>query len=220
MIRPAGLARKRGMSSTRLAGTSAFLVAAANLAYASSFLIVRPDDPDSGGAAASAFLLAGGLLALPALLGLYRLVEGSDLALLAVLLGVVSALGAAIHGGYDLANAINPPSTALETPNMVDPRGLLTFGFGGLSLLAFAPLLPKPLIRHAALLGVLLLALYVLRLVVLDADNAAIVGIAALVGFVLSPAWYARLGAHLSLPRAATGQTATTRPARWATTSS
>src|SRR5262245_3613148 len=103
------------MSSTRLAGASALLVAAANLGYAISFLLVRPANPDAGGAAASAFLLAGGLLALPALLGLYRLVEGTDLALLAVLLGVVSALGAAIHGGYDLANAINPPAAALDT---------------------------------------------------------------------------------------------------------
>jgi hypothetical protein len=203
MIRAAGVARKRGMSSARLAATSAFLVAAANLGYAVSFLIVRPDNPDSGGAAASAFLLAGGLLALPALLGLYRLVEGSDLALLAVLLGVASALGAAIHGGYDLANAINPPATALDTPNMVDPRGLLTFGVGGLSLLGFAALLPRRLSGHAAVLGVLLLVLYVMRLVVLDADNAAIVGIAALAGFVLSPLWYARLGLTLG-GRAAT----------------
>jgi hypothetical protein len=52
----------------RLAGACALLVAAASLGYAVSFLIVRPESPDSGGAAASAFLLAGGLLALPALL--------------------------------------------------------------------------------------------------------------------------------------------------------
>jgi hypothetical protein len=41
----------------------AALVAALNVAYATSFLIVRPDDPDTGGTAASALLLAGGLLA-------------------------------------------------------------------------------------------------------------------------------------------------------------
>jgi hypothetical protein len=47
---------------------------------------------------------------------------------------------------------------------------------------------------------VLLVALYVLRLVVLDPDNAAIVGIAALVGFVLSPLWYVRVAAALARP--------------------
>ena len=35
------------------------------------------------------------------------------------------------------------------------------------------------------------------RLTVLDADNAAVVGLAAVTGFVLSPLWYARLGLAL-----------------------
>jgi hypothetical protein len=195
------------MSETfaRVAGAGALLVAATNLGYSVSFLVVRPDNPDSGGAAASAFLLAGGLLALPALLGLYRLLRSAepDLALLATLLAVAGALGAAIHGGYELANAINPPEATLDLPSQIDPRGLLTFGAGGLALLAFAPLLarteamPKALAPLAASLGILLVILYVLRLVVLDAESAAIVAPAALAGFVLSPLWYARLGLGL-----------------------
>jgi LPXTG-motif cell wall-anchored protein len=181
---------------------AAMLVAVANLGYALSFLVVRPDNPDTGGTAASAFLLAGGLLALPALLALYRRVSDTnpDLALLATVLATASALGAAIHGGYDLANAINPPATATDLPNQVDPRGLLTFGAGGLSLLLFTPLLARSerkLAPIAATLGVLLLALYVLRLVVLDADNVAVVAIAAATGFVVSPVWYLWLGASL-----------------------
>src|SRR5262245_30767193 len=124
---------------------AAMLVAVANLGYALSFLVVRPDNPDTGGTAASAFLLAGGLLALPALLALYRRAcdANPDLALLATVLAIASALGAAIHGGYDLANAINPPATTTDLPNQVDPRGLLTFGLGGLSLLTFTAVLPR-----------------------------------------------------------------------------
>jgi hypothetical protein len=191
------------MNFRRLAATSALLVAATNLGYSLSFLVVRPDNPDAGGTAASAFLLLGGLLALPVLLALYGLVkEGApELALLGTVLGVVGAVGAAVHGGYDLANAINPPATVLDTPNAVDPRGLLTFGVGGLTLLVYAAALaPRRLSWLAAGLGVLLVALYVLRLVVLAADNAAIVGIAALVGFVLSPLWYVRVAAALAGP--------------------
>ena len=191
------------MNFRRPAGTSALLVAATNLGYTLSFLVVRPDNPDAGGSLASAFLLVGGLLALPVLPALYGLVkEGApELALLGTVLGVVAAVGAAVHGGYDLANAINPPAAVVNTPNAVDPRGLLTFGVGGLGLLAYAAALtPRRLAWLAAGLGVLLVALYVLRLVVLDADNAAIVGIAALVGFVLSPLWYLRVAAALAGP--------------------
>jgi hypothetical protein len=196
--------KELGVSRTfaRVAGTSALLVAATSLAYSISFLIVRPDNPDTGGTAASAFLLAGGLFALPALLALYRLVRPSepDLALLATVLAVAGALGAAIHGGYDLANAINPPDETLDLPSQIDPRGLLTFGLAGIALLVFAPLLTRTLrtlAPLAATLGVLLIVLYVLRLVVLDADSAAIVVPAALAGFVVSPLWYVRLGLTL-----------------------
>jgi hypothetical protein len=56
-----------------------------------------------------------------------------------VLLGFTGALGSAVHGGYDLANALSTPTNTLtETiarlPNPVDPRGLLTFGVAGLGL--------------------------------------------------------------------------------------
>jgi hypothetical protein len=170
---------------------TALLVAACNLAYATSFLIVRPDNPETGGTAASALLLAGGLLALPVLLHLYRSLAHHELALLGAVLAIAGALGAAIHGGYDLANAIHAPSTTLDTPNAVDPRGLLTFGAAGLALLVFAPLLNgKRFKLHTALLGLALLTLYALRLTVLDAGNPAVVATAALTGFILSPLWY------------------------------
>ncbi|MBD0280607.1 MAG: hypothetical protein ICV69_00210 [Thermoleophilaceae bacterium] len=47
------------------------------------------------------------------------------------------------------------------------------------------------------MLGALLVALYVLRLAMLDADSVAIVVPAAVAGFVLRPLWYSRLGLAL-----------------------
>ncbi|MDP9243568.1 MAG: hypothetical protein M3O77_00615 [Chloroflexota bacterium] len=56
------------------------------------------------------------------------------LAFWALALGLAGALGAALHGGYDLANAINPPASdpIANLPSPIDPRGLLTFGVSGL----------------------------------------------------------------------------------------
>jgi hypothetical protein len=62
-------------------------------------------------------------------------------ALWAALLGIGAALGTAAHGGYDLANAVNPPSVSADfhsglsaLPNQIDPRGLFTFGVAGLAV--------------------------------------------------------------------------------------
>jgi len=90
---------------------------------------VRPDDPETGGAAASALLLAEGLLALPVVLAPYRSLASVDRESRAgaAVFGVAGALGAAVHGGYDLAVAIEPPATTVDGPSQADPRGLLTF---------------------------------------------------------------------------------------------
>ena len=206
------------MSFNRFASSAALLAAAANLGYSISFLVVRPDNPDVAGTAASAFLLAGGLLAIPPLLAVYRRLSARqpDFALLALALGLVGAFGAAIHGGYDLANAINPPGDVGDFPNQIDPRGLLTFGVSGLAALLIAWLIttgegvfPARLGQLAGALGALLLIVYVGRLVVLDADSVAIVVPAALAGFIVSPAWYASLGLELRrAPSAHSGQEA------------
>jgi hypothetical protein len=112
-----------------------------------------------------------------------------------------------IHGGYDLANAVQEPANPIpDLPSQIDPRGLLTFGVAALGLLAFAALLwdgavlPRGLGRLAAVLGALLVVVYLGRLLILDAHSAAIVVPAALAGFVASPAWYAWLGISLRRP--------------------
>jgi hypothetical protein len=188
-------------------GALAFAVAISNLGYAISFLIVRPHNADTAGAAASVFLTLAGLLAVPVLVALYRRVttNGPDLAMAALAFGLAGALGSAIHGGFDLANAIHHTSASgTDAPSQIDPRGLLAFGASALSLLCFAALirrdarLPRGLATLAAALGTLLLIVYGCRLAVLSTHNAALVVSAALAGFIASPAWYAWLGTVLS----------------------
>jgi hypothetical protein len=50
--------------------------------------------------------------------------------------------GCRAHGGFDLANAIHPPSGGVaDATSQVDPLGLLTFGFAGLAAAGFAMLI-------------------------------------------------------------------------------
>jgi hypothetical protein len=158
-------------------------------------------------------LLLNGLLITAPLIALYRRLEETDaaFALWALILGMGGAFGAAVHGGYDLANAINPPvgitpelSAALVTlPNQVDPRGLLTFGVSGLAILIFARLMgpsngfPAGLKYLGYLLAVLLGWLYIGRLVILDPSHPLLVAPILLAGFLVNPAWYLWLGIAL-----------------------
>lgn len=184
----------------RFAGASSLLAALSIFLYSVAFVLLR-DNLLSG-----FFLLATGLLTLPLLVGLYgRLrVTEEHFALLALLLGIAGAIGSAVHGGYDLANAINPPAAIVPStatlPSQVDPRGLLTFGVSGVGVFFFAWLidrghqLPRGLAFVGYLLALLLVVLYVGRLTVLDASSIAILGPALLAGFVVNPIWYAWLG--------------------------
>jgi hypothetical protein len=190
-------------SFARLAGWSAILAGVDALIYAVAFVVLKAE-----GLAAAA-LLAGGLLTLVAILGLRDRIRpfAPRLADLGALLGVVGALGASIHGAYDLANVLNPPATSVDLPNAVDPRGFLTFGVSGLGvfILAWAALmtnggLPRPLAGLGIALGFLLVVVYLGRLIVLDATSPLILGPAALTGFLVSPIFYLWLGKELLGP--------------------
>jgi hypothetical protein len=199
----------------RFAGFSAILAALSGLLYSVSFIVISRSAPALGGLLSALFLMAGGLLSVPALLGLYLRLRATEagFALMALGLGVVGALGAAIHGGYDLANAINAPvaNAAAEAglPNQVDPRGLLTFGVAGLAVLVFAWLMGQnrsfsrglSLLGYA--LGVLLVVIYLARLIVLQPTNPVLLIPALLVGFILNPVWNLWFG--LSLLRGTEG---------------
>lgn len=151
----------------------------------------------------SVFLTVAGFLSLEVFVALYlRLREVNEgWALIALLLGAAGAIGTAIHGGYDLANAINPPLVVnADLPNQVDPRGLLAFGATGLALLKFTYLMwvGKKFTQELRMLGfisgILLLVIYLGRLIVLN-PAAPILKYSILIeGFIVNPLWYILIG--------------------------
>jgi hypothetical protein len=196
---------RTGRDYERFAAVCAVLTAAAGLSYAVAFIVL-------GNLPLSAVLLmVGGVLTTAALVGVYARLRAVEPAAsrLGLTLGVVGAMGSAIHGGYDLAVSLHPVAAGpMDAPNAVDPRGLLTFGAAGLGLLVMSWLIrrggpfPRPLGYLALLAGVLLVALYLARLIVLDPANPLVLGPALITGFVLNPLLYGWLGFCLS--RAAT----------------
>jgi hypothetical protein len=207
-------------SFERFGGACALLAAVAGLAYSVSFVIYLHNG-SRGAAYADAFLLlAGGLLSIAAFCALYPRLRAADegFALLGFVLAIAGALGAALHGGYDLANLANPPTAlATDVPSSTDPRGLGTFALTGAALavagwlIVRSRVLPVRLGQLALLAAVLLVYVYVGRLVILDPKDPALLTAAAAVGFVVNPVWFAWLGLLLwrspkveALPSAAT----------------
>jgi hypothetical protein len=192
-----GTVRARPASFERLAGACAVLAGISGFAYAVAFVVLQ-DALLSG-----LFLMLGGLFTTAVMVAVYERLRETDasFALLALLLAVAGSLGMAVHGGYDLANVINPPEAPLaELPNPVDPRGLLTFGVAGVALLLVSWLirrggrLPTGLAYLGYASAVLLLALYLGRLIVLDPTSPAILVPALLNGFLVNPIFYLWLG--------------------------
>jgi hypothetical protein len=184
-------------SFEKFAGWSAVLAGVSGFLYSVSFIVLQND------LLSALFLLLGGLFSLAALTGLYQRLRGveSGFALLALFLTLSAALGSAIHGGYDLANALHPPASPnTDLPNPIDPRGLLTFGVMGLGLFLFSWLMTqgRVLPRGLAYLGyasaILMIVLYLGRLIILQATSLAIVIPALLEGFIVNPLWYVWLG--------------------------
>ena len=199
------------MNYQRLAGGAAILAGVGGFVYSIAFIggVVLEGAPEAGMAVASTALLVGGVLTLVVVVEIHAIVRGEapDLATLGAILAAAGAIGASVHGGYDLANVLHPPVSDIlavnELPNPVDPRGLLTFGFAGGGLLVLAWLLrrsgtvPRRLGNLGVAVGALLVVVYLGRLIVLDPTNPLVAGPAALVGFILSPAFYIWLGTVL-----------------------
>jgi hypothetical protein len=191
----------------RFAGGAAVVAAVGGLAYAVAFVVLKTT------LLASVFLLLDGLAATPVLVALYsrlRLVE-PGFAGWAAVLTLAGALGSVVHAGGDLANALAAPASAVgaDLPNAVDPRGLLTFGATGIGIVVVGVLIarsttfPRGLAYLACLNGLLLLALYLGRLIVLDPASPWILLPAALTGFLVNPVFYAWLGIVLLRARPA-----------------
>jgi len=197
------------MTSTsfeKFGGLCAVATGVSGFLYSVAFIIISRSAPNLGGLLSALFLMLGGLLATAALVAVYNRLRETEaaFALWALLLGLVGAIGSVIHGGYDLANAINPPASPnLGLPNPIDPRGLLTFGVAGVALFVVAWLIGRggQFPRGFGYLGyvsaVLLIVLYLGRLIVLEATSPVIVVPALLEGFLVNPIWYIWLGVAL-----------------------
>ena len=192
----ASTASMQSVSFERFAGMSAILAGIAALLYSICFVVLHNT------LLSPLFLMVSALLSTAALVAVYHRVRETDaaFALWALLLSFIGALGAAIHGGYDLANAINHAVVDTTLPSAIDPRGLLTFGITGLGLLGIAWLIgrsrqfPRGLSYWGYLLGVLLVVLYVTYLILVNTKNPLIAGDVLLIGFVVNPIWYLWLG--------------------------
>lgn len=176
---------------------SAYLAGIAWLLYAYYFVVAKDT------LLSSLFLTLGGLFAIKVFVALYRMLKSTDegFALIFVVLGVAGALGTMIHGGYDLANAINPPLQAnLSLPSQIDPRGLMAFGITGLAILKASWLMgrsnkfPQNLKFLGLLSGVLLIIIYLGRLIVLDPTSPMLKYPILIEGFIVNPLWYLWLG--------------------------
>jgi hypothetical protein len=189
------------MPFARFAALCAFLVAASGFLYSVFFFLHVVSDEMWPRTVSWVLLLVGGLLTTVVFVALYaRLREVEPgFALVALLLGVIGAAGAAVHGAFELAKAIEPPAIG-DFPNPIDPRGFLTFGVAGLALLLVAWLarrgeaLPPRLGALAYLGGALLVVVYLGRLIVVDVENPLLLVPAVLAGFLVSPAVYVWLG--------------------------
>jgi hypothetical protein len=195
----AGAVPLRSASFERFAGVCAVLAGIAGFVFTLAFIVLRND------LLSGLFLMLFGLSSTAALVALYGRLRETDaaFALWALLLGIAGALGSAIHGGYDLANAINPPPFIPDLPNPVDPRGLLTFVASGAALFVFAWLIgrgrqfPRGLGYLAYLSAILLLVLYLGRLIVINVASPVVLIPAVLNGFLVNPALYIWLGLAL-----------------------
>ncbi len=110
----------------RFAGLCAILAGVAGFVYSVAFIIIARSAPNTGALLSALGLTLGGLFSVAALIGLYVRVREIEagFALLGLVLGVAGMIGAALHGSYDLANAINPPDSNLlnlaNLPSQVD----------------------------------------------------------------------------------------------------
>ncbi len=193
-------------SFQRFAGACAIAAAVVGFLYAVAFVIVRRSVPDTGALLSALFLMLGGLLSIAPLIAIYQRLRETEpgFALWSLLLGLLGAAGAHIHGAYDLANAIHPPAVLpTDLPSQIDPRALLTFGAAGLALLMIAWLIGRGrqfphglgVLGYAS--GVLLIILYLSRLIILTPTSPVIFVPALLEGFVVNPVWYFWLGMTL-----------------------
>lgn len=190
------------MESTyyKTAGLFGILAGIAGFLYSVAFVVLK------NAPLYSFLLMLGGIFTTVLLVELYHRVVRVDggMGLLAFVFSATAAIGSAIHGAYDLANALNPPDSnaaaLANLPSQIDPRGFLTFGVAGIGVLLFAWLFmrgsvfSRPLTYLAFLSGILLVIIYLGRLIVLDPSSPLILGPAAVEGLIVNPLFLIWIG--------------------------
>lgn len=198
-------------SFEKFGGLCAIAAGVVGVLYSITFVAVdlgllKGSSADLGIGLYSFFLMAGGLFTTAALVALYNRVRevDSSFALWGLLLSLVAAMGAAIHGAYDLANNLHPPTgNGGGFANQIDPRGMLTFGVAGIGLFVLSWLMsrdrsfPSSLAMLGYVLAALLVIIYLGRLIVLDPKSLLLLVPAGLAGLIVNPAWYIWLGLTL-----------------------
>jgi hypothetical protein len=192
----------------RFAGGCAIAVGVGTILYSVAFVVALRTTLPAAVTSAAFLLLLGGLLTTPVSVALYLRLRPAEegFALWALLLALLGAAGSMIHGGFDLARLVGPPTLPTEIPNAVDPRGFLTFGIAGVAVFVFAALirrgggLPRGLGVLGMVAGGLLVFIYLGRLIIFDPTNPVLLVAAVLGGLAVNPAWYVWLG--ISLRRA------------------
>jgi len=189
----------------RFAGCTAIASAAASLLFTFAFTVVVQDGARWAQWLSWTTLSLGALASVPVLTALYNRLGRSEpeFALVGFVLGVAGAVGAAIHGAFELSELANPSGPRGDVPSGVDPRGVMTFAVTGFALALFGWLairtggLPRRAGQWAIAAGVLLVVVYLGRLTVQDPKTNVIRVAALLSGLVLVPAFYLEVARSL-----------------------
>ena len=194
----------------RLAGACAVIAGVLGFLYSVSFVIVAAGvTPQLGLGPSWVLLLLGALFASFALAVVYTRVRDIEpaVALWSLVLGASGAIGAAVHGAYELALSLNPPAVVPVFVSEIDPRGFLTFGTTAFAFFGISWLMrrgggfPGGLATLGYLSSVLLVLVYLGRLVIITPTNPLVLVPAGLEGFIVNPVWSSGWGCRCRAPR-------------------
>ncbi|MBI3732965.1 MAG: hypothetical protein HY259_05845 [Chloroflexi bacterium] len=197
----------------KFGGLSAILVGILSILYAVFFLVIARQAEHIGTLGSWLILALSGIFSSAAYVALYRRIAGNgqnDLALWAMLLGVMSSFATLQHGEYqallinELQGAPGPRRTAIEAvrsfPSQVDPAGFTAFFVVGLVAFIFGWLI----VRTGTLpknLGYLSMGNAVLLIVLFLANVGDIQPLVLLAGgltsVIVGPIWWIWLGVQL-----------------------
>jgi hypothetical protein len=189
----------------RFAGWCAVSAAALGVSFTATFAAYVREGYHWAQWASSIALMLVGVVTVPVLLALHERLRDAEpqFSVLGLVTGIAGALGATVHGAYDVAVLTKPPGTATDFPNQVDPRGFATFALAAAALAIFGWLalrseeLPRRVGQLALATSALLLVVYLGRLITLDPNTNVIKASALLVGLVVSPAFYVAFARNL-----------------------